>query len=315
MSYSEFRRVWLDEPDELDRLTGAAPLGGVILPPPHGDRETTGDATSAAYLAQDRDSKNAGAAEAQDAGEDRSSTFSFPPPTVPGPLFSSVAPMALEADESERAGEPRGRRRRVLAALTAAALVSAATIAVLGSYGALTLRSSSAWGSGWKAGAAPAAAMTPLTDREQQISNQGSRPDPVDFATVLPAQSPAPAVATEPASIKPVQTRSERAAQRSALIAGNRTPLALSAEKQAAAAALDSILKDASTRCREEGMSQLSARVTAVFSADGIVRDVSVDVPSRASSIGGCLAVQARRARIGSYDGDPVSVTRMVPVR
>jgi len=247
--------------------------------------------------------------------EDQESTFSFPPPTLPGPLFSSIAPMALEAERETTEAAERVRHRGVMFAIAATAMIGAATLAVMGSYGLLTEHSGSAWGLNWKS-PAPAAAMQPLGQAESMGASEPAPPNPLDFNAVLPAQSPAASVTglQAAASVSPTD-KSERSAPKVSAGSVRRLVSLLTPQRASAASALDTVLRDASRVCREEGMSQVFARVTAVFSAEGVVQDLSVDVPSTATSVGGCLAVEARRARIDHFEGEPVTVTRTVPVR
>jgi hypothetical protein len=317
MSHSEFRRVWLDESRDLDGLAGetdtGAERGAAAREPPGVTRESTPPAS----WTGDRSSENVRAAGLTQQDEDeRSSTFSFPPPTVPGPLFSSIAPMALEAEKETSEAAERVRHRGVLMAIAVTAMVSAACLAVLGSYGLLTERSGAAWGWNWNA-PAPAAAMQPLGESDPQSASGPSLPNPLDFRAGLPAQSPAEPsfAASQLAATGSPAGRRERSAPKAFAQAPSRPVSLVTAQRASAAVALDAVLKDASMRCREEGMSQVSARVTAVFAAEGVVQDVSVDVPSTATGVGGCLAVEARRARIEPFEGEPVTVTRMVPVR
>lgn len=244
----------------------------------------------------DADEQQASAPPAQAPGrtggsDDRGSVFSFPPPTIP-----SVAPVAIESAPVV-VPQPRVRAKYVVFATIAMGVGAGLLFAA---WGSITAPNTASWGAGWRlATAAPQAALAAAP--APTTTSRTIDLEPVEiFAAVPPREEPAPAA-------KPMLAAKQ---------VGRDAPAATRASVRAAAiASLDSVLQAAKSACREEGMTPVSATVSASFDLEGRVANVEVAVPGAARDVGGCLAVAARKARIDPYEGSPQTVSRSILVR
>jgi hypothetical protein len=205
-------------------------------------------------------------------------TFSFPPPSVPPPpgrQLNSVAPVALDPSGDQPASQAR---RTGVVALVATALTGIFVAIVFGSYSLLSSSAGPSWGWGL---ARPSPAAAPPAVLEQTAEPSPAAPDP----------AVAPRVATVPIGRVP------------------------DAKVSALSSGLDATLWSAAARCREDGMVPVSVSVVATFSPQGAVQDAHADAPERAAGVAGCLVLAARSMKIAPFDGDAITVTRVITIR
>ncbi|MBI5532855.1 MAG: hypothetical protein HY898_09085 [Deltaproteobacteria bacterium] len=290
MNRRDARREWMDDPDPWEADESYEPrLEDLIrqLPP------------SARY---DRDDP------------EPNSSFSFPPPTVESQnAIPSVAPVAMAAEDDDPRSGPTLRSAKGIAA--AVALVGITTTAVLGLFAFVSRHSSASWGLGWRAGAPSSFAIPALAAGAEEPDTRAV-PALADLSAAGPKLPPARALLQppQPSPAAPLLHRPQTAPGAEGEPADK--PVEPSREvKAAAGAALGEALVQAASLCREPGMPPVTARVTAVFHPWGRVDSIVVHVPSSAADLGGCLAREARSARIEPFDADAVRATRVITVR
>lgn len=288
VTFEDVEREIASIPSDLVARTPPPPIRHAILPPP---LPTQQPAAVAAAAEEEAPRSTLTPPSTRDlATVTTDDTFSFPPPTI-----QSVAPVSFES-LSERPAIPSRPKAGFVVAATG--LMAVIIVLMFASWGSLTAPNTKAWSENWKppAPAAPAAAPIPEPERPHYFSL-----DPVEVFT--------PATPTPPTTTTAARGAARTLSNEGKELASRRTM------RTNARLALDDVLQPARVTCHEEGVAPIAARVTATFGPDGHVIDVAVDVPSAASSIGGCLAVAARRARIDAFEGEPLQVTRSIKVQ